>query len=176
MKAQSITLCLVVLAMVALFMPRQDITAEATVAAKPNDVSSPLPRDEPVVLPQSGGETTLKRDDDGHFYADLHIDGRKVTMLVDTGASFIALTPADAKAAGIDWREDDAIVVGHGASGPVRGVPGVLDEVELGNHRVREVQAAVIVDGLHVSLLGQSFLRHIAAMRIEGNHMILGRN
>jgi aspartyl protease family protein len=55
-------------------------------------------------------------------------------------------------------------------------VPVTLDEVELGDHRAREVQAAVIVDGLKVSLLGQSFLQQIDALRIEGDRMILGRD
>jgi aspartyl protease family protein len=176
MKAQSITLCLVVLATVAVFMPRQETTAEGTAPAKQDEASTNGSQDEAAVPAESGGETTLKRDDDGHFYADLRVDGREVTMMVDTGASFIALTPADAEAADIDWREDDAIVVGHGASGPVRGVPVTLDEVELGDHRAREVQAAVIVDGLKVSLLGQSFLQQIDGLRIEGDRMILGRD
>ena len=178
MKAQAITFCVLVLGTVALCTPRQDTAAEAAgtfaapAAAKDTGPEVPRANEEPGW--QSGGKTTLTRDEDGHFYAEVRVDGRRVDMLVDTGASFIALTREDADAAGVDWREDDAIVVGKGASGPVRGVPVTIDEVELGDYRARDVQAAVIVDGLEVSLLGQSFLGQIDAMTIEGDRMILG--
>lgn len=178
MKAQAITFCILVLGTVALCTPRQDTAAEAPgtfkAIAASEDAVPEAARNEDAQSWESGGKTTLTRDEDGHFYAEVRVDGRRVDMLVDTGASFIALTREDADAAGVDWREDDAIVVGKGASGPVRGVPVTLDEVELGDHRARDVPAAVIVDGLEVSLLGQSFLGQIDAMRIEGDRMILG--
>lgn len=178
MKAQAITFSILVLGTVALCTPRQDTAAEAPETSKASaSAENTVPeasRNNDAPTWQSGGKTTLTRDEDGHFYAEVRVDGRKVDMLVDTGASFIALTRKDADAAGVDWREDDAVVVGKGASGPVRGVPVTLEEVELGGHRARNVPAAVIFDGLEVSLLGQSFLGQIDAMRIEGDRMVLG--
>ena len=173
MKAQSITLSLVVLGVVALCTPRQD-TAAGNLAAKEAEKPATFTWEEAIgERPAALNTTTLKREDDGHFYADVRIDGRPVPMLVDTGASFIALTPDDAEAARVDYRESEAVVVGNGASGPVRGVPVTLREVKLGDHRARDVQAAVILDGLPVSLLGQSFLRQVEAVRIEGDRMVL---
>lgn len=173
MKAQWITFSLILLVLVAVFIPRQNDAAEGIPAAPGIDTDAATREPARQTAPVRG-QTTLSRDADGHFYAEVRIDGRPVDMLVDTGASFIALTRADADAAGVTWREGDAVVVGQGAGGPVRGVPVSLDEVELGHTSARGVRAAVIVDGLHVSLLGQSFLRQIDAVRMEGDTMVLG--
>lgn len=171
MKTQAITASLILLGVAVLFTPRP---REDAVVATPAAIG---PQDTDLRVRESrgsSGQARLTRHADGHFYADIRIDGRPVRMLVDTGASFVALTRADADRAGVDWREDDAVVVGNGAGGPVRGVPVTLDQVELGGHRARAVQAAVIVDGLQVSLLGQSFLQQVDTVRIEGDRMTLG--
>ena len=122
----------------------------------------------------SAGETVLPRGENGHFYADATINGVPVGMMVDTGASIIALTGADATAAGLMWNDADVRVVASGASGPVHGVYVRLDQVELGGHRAENVEAIIVPEGLGISLLGQSFLRTIEPVRIEGDKMILG--
>jgi aspartyl protease family protein len=119
-------------------------------------------------------EVTLPRSGDGHFYADVTIDGVPSRMLVDTGASVIALTGEDARAMGLTWSEDQVQAVGQGASGEVKGVPVTLDRVQLGNREVQSVPAVILPDGLSVSLLGQSFLERIGKVEISGNTMVLG--
>ncbi|RYD39559.1 MAG: TIGR02281 family clan AA aspartic protease, partial [Sphingomonadales bacterium] len=49
----------------------------------------------------SSGEILLERSGDSHFYADTEIEGRNIRMLVDSGASVVALTRDDAEAIGI---------------------------------------------------------------------------
>ena len=41
-------------------------------------------------LERGGGEVVLRRAEDGHFYADVGINGTTIRMLVDTGATMIA--------------------------------------------------------------------------------------
>ena len=115
----------------------------------------------------------LEREYDGHFYADVRVDGGNYRFLVDTGASLLALTGEDAEAMGLFWDESDLTHIGEGASGAVRGVPVVLDRVELGGHVAENVEAAIIPDGLGVSLLGQSFLQKVGKVQIEGERMVL---
>lgn len=122
----------------------------------------------------SGGATELRRASDGHFYAGVTVGTRPVTMLVDTGASVIALTGRDAREAGLHWNPAKLEVVAQGAGGEVRGVAVTLDRVVLGGHEARGVEAVIIPDGLPISLLGQSFLRAIEPVRIERDRMILG--
>jgi aspartyl protease family protein len=85
----------------------------------------------------NGGEVVLPRDGDGHFYADITIEGVPTRMLVDTGASVIALTGADAESMGVYWEESEVRPVAEGASGAVYGVPVSLDRVQLGDIEVR---------------------------------------
>lgn len=120
------------------------------------------------------GETVLTRAPDGHFYADAEVQQHTAHFLVDTGATIVALTGNDARAIGLDWSDSDLKLIGRGASGPVYGVPVMLSRMELGGLKARDVQAAVVPDGLEVSLLGQSFLSRLGDVRIEGEHMTLG--
>ncbi|WP_156841876.1 retropepsin-like aspartic protease family protein [Novosphingobium aquimarinum] len=120
------------------------------------------------------GETVLPRSGDGHFYANVQIDSRDLRMLVDTGASVVALTGEDAEAIGLTWSDADLREIGRGASGPVQGVPVMLDRIELGGLEARNIRAAIVPEGLDVSLLGQSFLSQLPGVRIDGDRMMLG--
>lgn len=118
--------------------------------------------------------TVLARASDGHFYADVEVDGQPFRMLVDTGASVVALTGSDAEAMGLSWSEDEVAIVARGAGGPVAGVHATIPAMVLGQHEVAQVPAVIVPEGLDVSLLGQSFLGTIGSVRIDGNHMVLG--
>src|SRR4051812_25092338 len=48
-----------------------------------------------------GSAFVLQREWDGHFYAEPEINGTAIRMLVDTGATGIALSRDDARRAGI---------------------------------------------------------------------------
>lgn len=118
------------------------------------------------------GQFSLLRQADGHFYADGAIQNAPTRFLVDTGASIIALTGADAQAAGLSWSDADISPIGTGASGVVYGVPTILAEVEIGGLTQRNVRAVIIPEGLEVSLLGQSFLSQISSVEIAQDRMI----
>jgi aspartyl protease family protein len=94
-------------------------------------------------------------------------------MLVDTGASVIALTGADAEAAGLIWDESEVRPIARGASGTVYGVYKRLDEVAVGDLAHRNVDAVIVPRGLDVSLLGQSYLGRLARVDISGERMEL---
>ncbi len=120
------------------------------------------------------GETVLQRAEDGHFYADVSVDGASAQMMVDTGASIVALTAEDADAVGVQWDQDAIQPVARGASGDVYGVPVVLGRVQVGDLEAQQVEAVVVPEGLDVSLLGQSFLSKIQRVEIEQDRMVLG--
>lgn len=120
------------------------------------------------------GTTELPRAADGHFYAEAQVNGSSVHFLVDTGASVVALTGADARAAGLSWSDAEVRVVAQGASGPVSGVAVTLDRLSLGGHEARNVSAVIVPEGLAISLLGQSFLSTFHPVRIEQERMVLG--
>jgi aspartyl protease family protein len=120
------------------------------------------------------GEVVLKRAEDGHFYAEVSADGATTRMLVDTGASMVALTGDDAHAMGITWNPDEVEPVARGASGLVYGVQVKIDRMQVGEVEARSVDALVVPDGLGISLLGQSFLSRIPRVEMDQQQMILG--
>ena len=118
------------------------------------------------------GSIELSREGDGHFYADVRINGAPIRMLIDTGASGIALSRDDAQMAGIATSIGMTDVVGEGASGEVHGQWVRLDRVELGPLSANGLDAAIL-DGGQQSLLGQSFLRKFGKVQIEDDKMVL---
>lgn len=118
-------------------------------------------------------EVVLPRGDDGHFYAEVATDSGSVMMLVDTGASMVALTGNDAAMMGVEWQADQVRPVARGASGDVYGVPVVLDRINVKGIEARQVQAVVVPEGLDISLLGQSFLAKVNRVEVSGDEMVL---
>ena len=152
------------------FLPDADpVTTEAQLARAQAEL--PYADEEPDTAP--AGETVLSRHADGHFYANVEVDDSEIRFLIDTGASTIALTAADAEAIGLSWSDDELQRVGRGVGGEVFGKPVVLRTVQLGDLTAENVSAVIIPNGLHVSLLGQSFLSKAARVQIENGTMVI---
>ena len=120
------------------------------------------------------GDSVLRREKDGHFYANVVVEGRDYRFLVDTGASIVALTAEDAQAMGYTWDDAHLKHIGSGANGAVYGVPVIIERLELAGMEARNVQAAIIPEGLGISLLGQSVLSEFPNVGIRGDEMTLG--
>ncbi len=144
-----------------------NITSPPVVAA-----AATAPKVEAKRVGNGYAETTLERSPDGHFYAEMRVNGTPVTFMVDTGASVIALSRADAARLGISTLESDFTDVARTASGEVGLKPIMLDRVALGSLEASQVEAAVVQQGLDISLLGQSWLRRVGTVKIEGDRMI----
>lgn len=153
-----------------------DGEATADASAPQGDTMALSGPAQPASADMHGGAIRLSREADGHFYATPSIGGTRMNVLVDTGASFVALTGDDARAAGLYWSESDIRPVARGASGMVEGVPMTIDRIELDGTEIRDVEAAVIPEGLSVTLLGQSFLQRFAKVEIEGDTMVLSQD
>lgn len=121
----------------------------------------------------SPGEVRLSRAGDSHFYADVNIDGTNIRMLVDSGASIVALTRADAEAIGIDVDRLPTAGAAQTAGGMVPVRPVMLDSIDIDGIEVRGVQAAVLDSDMGISLLGQSYLSKLGAVTVEGDMMTL---
>lgn len=111
---------------------------------------------------------------DGHYHADADINGRTVEVLVDTGASMVALTAEDAEAAGVFVTDKDFTRKIQTANGTAKAAPVVLDRVSIGDITVRDVRGVVLEPGtMTVSLLGMSFLNEIDRVDIRSGILIL---
>jgi aspartyl protease family protein len=122
--------------------------------------------------PPPSDAIVLNREYNGHFYADVQINGAPIHVLVDTGASGIALSRDDARRAGLAISAGMFDVVGEGADGDVHGEFVKLDRVSLGPKTVEGIAAVVLDQGDH-SLLGQNFLSKFDTVEIRGDKMYL---
>jgi aspartyl protease family protein len=116
---------------------------------------------------------TLVADSRGHFVTAGSVNGAPVTFLVDTGASTVALTPEQAKSAGINYMA--------GQTGYARTANGVvqtwrvkLDKVTINGLSLQDVDGTILPVGSDVALLGMSFLNRLNMSR-DGSTMILKR-
>lgn len=119
-----------------------------------------------------GSQVELQRDSNGHFYADVEINGAPIHMLIDTGATGIALSREDARSAGVATSIGMNDVVGQGADGSVHGEFVRLDRVRLGGTEANGLDAIVLNNG-EQSLLGQEFLSKFDSVEIHGDTMVL---
>lgn len=117
----------------------------------------------PVHAPAHGVPARVLKGLDGHYWADALIEGRAVRVMVDTGASVVALTPDDAARLGLKLTSDDFSGTLVTASGVVRAAPVELQAVAVAGARVERVQALVVERGLPHSLLGMSYLGRLSA-------------
>jgi aspartyl protease family protein len=96
--------------------------------------------------------------------------------MVDTGATSVALTWEDARAAGVHVREADFRVPVNTANGVSHVALVSLDTISIGDIEVRNVQAVVARPGqLNVTLLGMSFLKQLSRFEMRGRELILAQ-
>lgn len=128
----------------------------------------------PAATPPGPPTLTVAADSRGHYTVYPSIDNFRVRMLVDTGASFVALTERDAISLGIRPAPSDYKVTLKTANGIVRGARVNLREVRLGAILVRNVEAVVLPErALSMSLLGTSFLAKLRGYEVQTGRMIL---
>lgn len=120
-----------------------------------------------------GGSITFVAGPDGHFRVDAMVDGVPVTFFVDTGASVVVLSRADAQRIGIDPSRLAYTQTFQTANGTVQAASVRLREVRVGPLVVQSVRAAVQAEGLNESLLGMSFLGRLGGFEMRGGRLIL---
>lgn len=129
---------------------------------------------EPVVSPARSGFEELRSAADGHYYAKADVNGRPIDVMVDTGASMVALTYEDAERAGLRLRPSDFTTRVSTANGYAAVASVTLDRVSIGRIQVRNVPAAVAERGrLEKTLLGMSFLSRLTRVDIGSGRLKL---
>jgi aspartyl protease family protein len=114
------------------------------------------------------GKLELQVADDGHFYAELQVNGTPVTFLIDTGASDIVLSRQDAAHAGIDLASLSFWDQAETANGTVASAPVTLDSLTLGPWRDQDIAASVNGGDMRDSLLGMAYLRRFQLATSDG--------
>jgi len=117
---------------------------------------------------------TLAADARGHFFTDATINDQQVRFVVDTGASVVVLSGADANRLHLDYRKGRRAAM-QTANGATTGYFVKLDRIRVGGIELSGVDAVVVEEGLGgFGLLGMSFLNRVE-MRRDGEKMELIR-
>jgi aspartyl protease family protein len=110
----------------------------------------------------AAAEVSIPPDRQGQYRVRGSINGQYVDLLVDTGASVVAMSSAHAKMLGVDYLSGRPGRV-HTAQGTTDSFFVILDELQVGGITGYNVEAAVIDGGYPLDvLLGMSFLRQVA--------------
>ncbi|WEX86882.1 TIGR02281 family clan AA aspartic protease [Sinorhizobium garamanticum] len=129
-----------------------------------------------MVITDSDGqqEVVLQRRLDGQFAADAKINGHDVSMLVDTGASSVALTYEDAERIGLDPANLSYTVTVMTANGRALAAPVTLSDIAIGPIERRNIRAMVAAEGrLDRSLLGMSFISTLDFLQMRTDELRL---
>jgi aspartyl protease family protein len=121
------------------------------------------------------GRIVLPRARDGHYYLTAEVNGAPVHFTVDTGASAIVLSRADAQAAGIDTAALPYMGRALTANGEVRTAPVRLDSLSVGGIHDYNLRALVNGGDMKGSLLGMSYLQRYSKIEITDGALTLTR-
>ena len=114
--------------------------------------------------PGSGRVIQLSSDAQGHFLANGQINGRGASFLVDTGATLVSISQAEADRLGLVYKEAPRVALST-ANGMVSAYRISLGVVRLGDVDAFNVQAVVQPEAMPHILLGNSFLMRFQMKR-----------
>ncbi|HEY8194359.1 MAG TPA: TIGR02281 family clan AA aspartic protease [Hyphomicrobium sp.] len=135
------------------------------------DAPAPDTQDAPRA---ASGTVSIPAGAYGHFLTEAEIDGRSVDVMVDTGASLVALTYEDAENLGIFVKPSDFTYTAKTANGIARVAPVTISRVSIGDITVRNVHGVVSERGKSDrTLLGMSFLGRLSRVEMRGGTLVL---
>ena len=119
----------------------------------------------------SGEAIQLRRQDDGHYWLLVDINGKLVRFMVDSGATMTAINANTAREVGVEANGYPIIL--NTANGRVAAKRGNVELLSIGSHMI-ENHPVVVSDRFgDVNLLGMNFLNNMQSWRVEGNMMVL---
>lgn len=160
----------IIMALVAAYLYRNDLQS---VGAR---LSAGLMPGSAVEVTTNNGtnEVIIHRSMGGHFQAPATVNGQRVSMLVDTGASAVVLSFEDAERLGIDPQGLAYTITVQTANGRAVAAPVRLEDIAIGPIQRQGVRAMVTEQGrLEQSLLGMSFLSTLSSLQIRTDELRL---
>ena len=159
-----------------LYLDHKEKSRDAAVAEAQINAAEPASPDTktPSKVRQSASVVSIPKDTrSGQYHYKGRVNSGYVDFLVDTGASAVALTAADARKAGLRDSELSYDVPISTAGGRNYAARVTLDQVALGGIILRDVDALVVEDGLETSLLGMTWLGQLQEVKATPNALLL---
>ncbi|WAC24460.1 retropepsin-like aspartic protease family protein [Blastomonas sp. SL216] len=121
----------------------------------------------------SGTPMTIRKSDDGHFWVTADLNGRPVRFLIDSGATFTALSADAARQAGVEADSLRLKTVIETANGTVEAERGTIGKLDVGSLTMRDHDVVISDTFGDTNVLGMNFLSDLESWRVEGSSMIL---
>jgi aspartyl protease family protein len=118
-----------------------------------------------------GTKIVLSAGSGGHFMTQGQINGRAVQLVVDTGATWVSLSVAEAERVGLNYKSGQAVQMST-ANGVIPGWRLKLASLRVGDVQVYDVDAIVSSGAMPYVLLGNSFLARFQMTR-SNEQMVL---
>lgn len=123
---------------------------------------------------RSGRSVTLQSNAYGHFIVEAEINGGKVELLTDTGATYVALNYQTALQIGFTPQTLHFTSRSTTANGIARVAPVTLEYVRIGAIVLRDVKAVVAEPGkMTQNLLGMSFINRLGGFELSGGKLVM---
>jgi len=110
---------------------------------------------------------SYRADSHGQYYVDAVVNGERLHLLVDTGASYVSLSPKDAALVGLSQNDLRFTMPVNTAHGVARAAPVVLRHIRLQQLELDDVAAVVMEQPMATSVLGMSFLSRLDGYSIR---------
>jgi aspartyl protease family protein len=121
-----------------------------------------------------GRTVELSRGRAGEFPISTRVNGARIAMILDTGASAVMLTQDAARAAGLPLEVLSYSVNLEAANGRTRAAPVTIDRLAIGNIVERSVPALIVPNNqLKTNLLGMTFLNRLESWQVKGDRLQL---
>lgn len=120
-----------------------------------------------------GHTVEIARGTGGSFAVTTQVNGARIAMVLDTGASAVVLTQEAARTAGLPLEVLNYSVHVDTANGRAWAAPVTLDKVSIGGITERSVPALITQGGLRTNLLGMSFLNRLQSWEVRGDRLLL---
>ena len=120
-----------------------------------------------------GNKIVLSADSRGHFMTQGQINGRSASMMVDTGASMVSLSAAQAQQFGLAYKQGRMQGMST-ANGVIPSWRIKLDQLRVGEVTLYDVDAVVSEGAMPYVLLGNNFLSRFQMNR-NNDQMVLDK-
>lgn len=152
----------------------QDVGLEKADEMQTSEVPEKTPQ-QPVAHYASGVRAAfIPQNNNGHFSADFHINGRYVHGMIDTGATYVAMNTSTARQLGLGLANSDFKHEVRTANGLTKAALVKLNRIEVGSISVSDVEAFVLEDrALSSTLIGMSFMSKLQSYRVRNNNLEL---
>ncbi len=121
----------------------------------------------------SGEEITIRRQDDGHYWLQVDVNGKPVRFMIDSGATTTAVNAETARETGIKVDTDGYPVFLNTANGRVTAQRGIIQSLQIGTHEIGQHNVVVSESFGDTNVLGMNFLDSMQSWKVEANVMTL---